>query len=145
MTQRRDPIRSKALRRAAAGQPCTIEFVGICSHDNATTVLAHLHDETFGKGMKADDTSGVHGCNACHMAYDLRRTGLSEAEVLWYILRAYQRTIRNLVEREIIIAPIDAPPKPKAPKSRRPKEQRQSIPSRKQKMQSKPFQQRRNK
>lgn len=119
MSQRREPIRSKALRKAAAGQPCTIEFVGICSHDPETTVLAHVHDETFGKSMKADDTSGVHACHSCHMAYDLHQTKLPESVVYWHMLRALQRTIRNLSERGILVFPHDPPPKPstKPPKT----------------------------
>lgn len=130
MTQRRIPIRSKALRRAAAGQPCTLEFPGTCSHNPETTVLAHIHDETFGKGMKADDTSGVHACHSCHMAYDLHRTELTEAAVLWYVLRALQRTIRNLVERGIIVVPIDAPTGAKTAPVRKPKAERKPIPAR---------------
>lgn len=130
MSQRREPIRSTALRRAAAGQPCTLEFVGICSHDPETTILAHVHDESFGKSMKADDTSGVHACFSCHSAYDLHRTGLTESEVLWHVLRAYQRTIRNLVTRGILILAIDEPA-PKVTPARKPKSQRKPIPARK--------------
>lgn len=103
LRQRIEPIRSDAIRRAAAREECTIGFVGICSHNPETTVLAHIHDEQFGRSRKADDTSGCFACFHCHTAYDLKQTGLSEEEVLWYILRAYQRTIRRLVEKDVLI------------------------------------------
>src|SRR5687767_14651483 len=118
LRQRREPIRSKAIRRAAAGQRCTLNLPGICSYDEATVVLAHIHDETFGKGQKADDTSGMFCCHSCHMAYDLHRTGLAEAALLKMVLRAYQRTIRRLVLLAVIQIPEDAP-KPATPKPRR--------------------------
>ena len=131
MTQRREPIRSKALRRAAAGQRCTINLPNICTYDAETVVLAHIHDETFGRGQKADDTSGAHMCHACHTAYDLHRTGLDEADLLKLVLRAYQRTIRRLVLMGVMQIPQDAP-KPfheRKPKARKPREQRTKIQS----------------
>ncbi len=107
--QKHNPIRSKKLRSAARGQPCTGNFPGICNYDIETVVLAHLHDETFGMGMKADDTSAIHLCSDCHRAYDLHQTGLDDTTLNRMIIRALQRTIRNLTMRKVIIVPLDTP------------------------------------
>jgi len=96
-------------------------------------VLAHIHDESFGRGQKADDTSGAHMCHACHTAYDLHRTGLDDGDLYRMLLRAMQRTIRRLVvDLKVIIVPLDpehlssSKPTPK----RKPPEQRTKIPAR---------------
>lgn len=98
LRQRVEPIRSKALRRAAAGQRCTLNLPNICCYEAETVVLAHIHDEQFGKSQKADDTSGFHACRTCHAAYDLHTHGLPPEVMLELVLRAYQRTIRRLVQ-----------------------------------------------
>lgn len=133
MNLREPPIRSQKLRRAAAGQHCTMNLPGICTDDPETVVLAHIHDESFGRGQKADDTSGAHMCHACHTAYDLHRTGLEDGDLYRMLLRAMQRTIRRLVvDLKVIIVPLDpehlssSKPTPK----RKPPEQRTKIPAR---------------
>ncbi len=126
---KQQPIRSKKLRNAARGQQCTVNLPGICSYDRDTVVLAHLHDEVFGKGQKADDTSAIHACHTCHTAIDRGTHGLSRADLLEMLLRALQRTIRHLVVSNIIIVPMDKPTVYK-PKQRKPKAQRKAIPSR---------------
>lgn len=122
-------IRSKALRNAARGQHCALQFPGICNHDPETTVLAHLHDGRQGRGIKADDTSAVHACSACHAALDEHRTGLSDEVLSKALLRALQATIRRLVLDGVLSVPLDPPPKPQTIK-RKPKSQRTKIPSR---------------
>lgn len=128
MNFRREPIRSRKLLDSARGQPCTLEFTGICNHDPETTVSAHIHDESFGKAMKADDTSTVHACLACHSFLDAGWPGkISQALLRWHIIRAMQRTLRNRIERGIVVIPLDPerlshdkPVKPrKAPELRR--------------------------
>lgn len=130
--QKHTPIRSKKLRSAARGQPCTGNFPGICNYDPETVVLAHLHDETFGMGMKADDTSAIHLCSDCHRAYDLHKTGLDDATLNAMIVRALQRTIRNLTMRKVIIVPLDIsrPADAKKRKSGKKVRSRQTIQSR---------------
>ncbi len=129
---RREPIRSKKLRDAARGQRCVLNFPDICTYDAETTVLAHLHDETFGRGIKADDTSAVHACFACHTALDQHKTGLDEASLYKTLLRGLQRTIRRLTLSGTIPVPLDKPkpsherPVPK----RKPKGERAPIQSR---------------
>jgi hypothetical protein len=126
---KRPPIRSKKLRQAASGQRCTMNLPGICNYDPETTVFAHFRDETFGRGIKADDTSGAHLCSACHTALDTCSTGEAEGEVYKLMLRAMQRTIRRLVFMGVMVIPQDPKPKQKSIK-RKPKEQRKAIPSR---------------
>jgi len=133
MNLRQPPIRSQKLRRAAKGQRCTMNLPGICTDDPETVVLAHIHDETFGRGQKADDTSGAHMCHACHTAYDLHRTGLEDGDLYRMLLRAMQRTIRRLVvDLKVIIVPLDpehlSHERPTPP--RKPKAERKDIPAR---------------
>lgn len=132
LAQRQPPIRSKAIRKAAAGQRCTLELPGICCRDEETTVFCHVHDEQFGRSQKADDISGFFGCYACHTAYDLHRTGLNEADELRSVMRAMQRTLRRLVLLGIVVVPED-PVKPfhaRAVKPRKPRSERKAIVSR---------------
>lgn len=126
MTQRREPLRSAKLRDAARGEECTLQIFGCCVGGTETTVLAHLHDETFGRGQKADDTSAVFACFGCHDEIDGRTRKTDGADLTWYKLRALQRTIRRLVERGILSVKLDAPkpfaervtPKRKPPSAR---------------------------
>lgn len=138
MTQRRTPIRSKAIRRAAKGEACTMNLPNLCNYDPQTVVLAHLHDESFGRGQKADDTSGAFMCLACHTAYDLHRTGLEPQELWPFVMRAYQRTIRRLVELDVLPLKQDTPkpfsarptPKRKPKADRKPVAPSRPLPSR---------------
>lgn len=128
---RREPIRSRKLLDSAKGQPCTLCVPGVCNRDPATTVSCHVHDESFGMGVKADDQSTFHGCYACHVFWD---TGawigvIPEAEMLRMIVRALLRTLRNRIERGFVRIDEDKPSAPKAPKSRKPKELRTPVPS----------------
>lgn len=107
---RREPIRSRKLLDSAKGQPCTLEFVGVCNHNPETTVSCHITDESFGMGMKADDSSTVHGCSACHMFLDHGWAGrITETERLQHILRAILRTTRNRIDRGLMVVSQDAP------------------------------------
>lgn len=108
LVQRREPIRSAKLREAARGEECTLQIFGCCVGGTETTVLAHLHDETFGRGQKADDTSAVFACFGCHDEIDGRTRKTGGADLTWYKLRALQRTIRRLVERGVLSVRLDA-------------------------------------
>ena len=92
---KRVPIRSPRGLSFSKGQPCTLQFEGICNFDWETTVPAHIHDETFGRGQKADDTSTVDACHACHTSLDQRTHGLDDATLYWTLLRALIRTTRR--------------------------------------------------
>lgn len=132
MTQRREEIRSRRYLDGSRGQPCTLQITGVCTGDIETTIAAHIRDETFGKGQKADDISIADACFACHRVFDGHgHAPLTTEEWLFYALRGLQRTIRNRVLRKLIIVPIDIErlsserPVPK----RKPPEQRVRIPS----------------
>ena len=116
LRQRIEPLRS-----------CTLEFE-VCNHDPETTVSCHIHDEHFGMSQKADDTSTVHGCSECHRYMDqggwIGR--ISQTVLLRHILRAVFRTLRNRIDRGIVIVPLDPerlhhdkPVKPRPPKDQR--------------------------
>ncbi len=67
--------RMTPIRRAARGQDCTLQLVGICNRDPAAMVLCHstyLADEK-GMGLKAPHTAAGFGCTACHDVLDGRR------------------------------------------------------------------------
>jgi len=63
------------IRRAAAGQECTLALPGVCNFDPATVVLCHSNSLADGKGMglKAPDTAACFGCSSCHDVLDGRR------------------------------------------------------------------------
>lgn len=109
-----------------------MQIYGICVGGTETTVLAHLHDETFGAGQKADDCSAVYACVGCHDEIDGRSRKTRGADLTWYKLRALQRTIRRQIERGLIVYPltVEQPSSSKAIKPRPPREQRAKIHSR---------------
>jgi hypothetical protein len=63
------------IRRAARNQECTLQILGVCNGDTATTVLCHSNQLADGKGMglKAPDTEACFGCSSCHDVLDGRR------------------------------------------------------------------------
>jgi len=65
-------VESQHIRRAAQGERCTLQIVGVCNGRTDTTVLAHLPDESHGISRKSDDLSGAFGCDACHSVIDGR-------------------------------------------------------------------------
>ena len=62
------------IRRAARGQECTLQLLGVCNGDSSTVVLCHSNRLADGKGMglKAPDTAACFGCSACHDVLDGR-------------------------------------------------------------------------
>lgn len=133
MTQRRTEIRSRKYLNGSRGQPCTLQITGVCNGDVETTVAAHIRDETFGKGQKADDISIADACAACHRVFDGHgHAPLTPEEWLFYALRGLQRTLRNRVERGIVVLTLDierlSSERPVAP--RKPRDQRAEIPAR---------------
>ena len=145
---RREPIRSRRYLDGSRGQPCTLEITACCIGGTETTVAAHIRDETHGRSIKADDISIADACAACHDALDGRgRAPLSSEEWLFYSLRGLQRTLRNRIERGLVVIPLDAaklpserPTKPRKPKAdRAPIANRGFEPGPRQKIQSRPF------
>jgi hypothetical protein len=62
------------IRRAARGQDCQLQILGVCNGDSTTTVLCHSNRLADGKGMglKAPDTEACFGCSSCHEILDGR-------------------------------------------------------------------------
>lgn len=93
---------SPAIRKAAAGQECTLEIAGVCNHDPATVVACHL--STGGMAMKCSDLDVAFGCSACHDAID--RRVVSDEFMLhrhFYLRRAHVRTLDKLAEMGILM------------------------------------------
>lgn len=97
-------IRSKKIKDAARGSPCTLRIAGCCNYDTETTVLSHIRDfKTGGTGLKPDDICAVFACMACHDAIDRRSKKLSSEDRYFYIARGLVRTIEHLYSCGIII------------------------------------------
>ena len=84
------PIKSKKLRDSARGQPCTFDLPGICNHDVATTVLAHLQFDGGVMGSKECDLSACYACSDCHTALDQYKIDADARH--YYMGRALART-----------------------------------------------------
>lgn len=97
-------IVSQKLRDSAKGQPCTLEIVGVCNHDPATVVLAHIRDETKGMGKKALDISACFACSSCHTHLD--EQWLPSGWASWYSLRALQRTQKIWFDMGLLSVPV---------------------------------------
>lgn len=130
---RREPIRSRTLLDSAKGATCSMRVPNVCNRDPATTVSAHIRDESFGMGVKADDCSSVHACSACHNWLDRGEWigTMVEADVLRIIIRAMQRTQRDRIERKFMRIDLDrpAPKRDKPTPPRKPKDLRAKVAS----------------
>lgn len=103
MIEKTRAIRSRHIREAAKGEPCTVQIVAVCNGDPMTSVLAHLPDESHGMARKSDDLSAVIACSACHDAIDRRvPSNYLESYREFYLRRALVRTWRRLVAKGVI-------------------------------------------
>lgn len=85
------------IRRAARGQECTLQILGVCNGQPETVVLCHSNKLEHGKGMglKAPDTAACFGCSSCHDVLDGRAprpAGMTLADVDALFRYAVQRT-----------------------------------------------------
>ena len=99
-------IRSKALRDSAHGQRCTLQIVGVCKWDAATTVLAHFPFLSGGgMALKCDDICAAYACSACHDVMDGRVPGPVREwppEKYFYAARGMAKTLRRAYELGIL-------------------------------------------
>lgn len=101
-------VRSSAIMGAAAGLPCSLRLPGICNHNAATSVMAHLPGIGKSHASKVSDLHVAIACAACHdaidrMTYD--RHGLTAAMVLDAMLRGHCETQARLVALGILSTP----------------------------------------
>ena len=108
--KRKTPLRAKAprkktarpemtpIRESAKGQPCQVRVPGICNHDPATTVLAHLNGS--GTGAKASDHEAAYACSDCHSWLDggYTQEGTARSTRDLYHLQAVIRTQSILID-----------------------------------------------
>lgn len=97
-------IESQPMRKAAEGEQCTLQILGVCNGRTDTTVMAHLPDESHGWARKADDVSACFACSSCHDVAD-GRIDWPEGEKRhrdWYFRRAQTRTLRRLVALGVV-------------------------------------------
>lgn len=98
-------IKSKKMRDSARGEECTLQIAGVCNGNAETVVLCHFPDESHGIGTKADDISAGYGCSACHDAIDRRSISTltpTSVERQFYMRRSQTRTLRRMIEKEVI-------------------------------------------
>jgi hypothetical protein len=85
---------SDAIRKASAGQDCTLRLPEVCREDPAYTVGAHLRMFNLaGMAQKPDDLFLVDACDQCHDALDRRSSGprVSAEDILLALIRTQQR------------------------------------------------------
>lgn len=85
---------SPAIRKASAGQDCTLRIPGICRHDPEYTVGAHLRIFNLaGMAQKPDDLFIVDACDRCHDALDGRagRHNLTPEDILFAFIHTLRR------------------------------------------------------
>jgi hypothetical protein len=98
-------VRSARIMDAAFGQPCSLRLPGICNHNDATTVTAHLPGIGKSMGSKVSDLHTAFACSSCHDAIDRftwEKHGLTAAIVLDAMLRGHAETQARLVGMGVI-------------------------------------------
>jgi hypothetical protein len=65
-------MKQTEITRSAKGENCTIRLGGVCTHDNETTVYAHISGVRFGHGVGIKTNFGAYACCACHDVLDNR-------------------------------------------------------------------------
>lgn len=102
-TKRARAAAASKIRKSAKGQACLVRLPGVCNHDPATTVAAHIRIAgTCGMGIKPSDLLTVRACHACHDEIDRRTQILPADDVRLYVHEAHCRTLVEY-EREGLI------------------------------------------
>lgn len=103
--------RMTPIRKAARGQDCTLQILGVCNGDPETTVLCHSNQLSDGKGMglKAPDSAACFGCSSCHDVLD-GRAPRPDGMTLEALLRhfVYARTRTHEILRQKGLMPKEA-------------------------------------
>lgn len=94
------------ITKSAREQPCQIQLPG-CPDNRETVVFCHSNELIHGKGvgLKSLEIFGAYGCQYCHDIVDRRRKppeGMTMDEVMEYFRNGNARTVRILVDKELI-------------------------------------------
>ena len=97
-------MKTSKIRQSAKQEQCTVRIPGICNHNPATTVLAHVALKGLsGIGMKPSDIHACYACSSCHDVIDGRvQTQFTPLEILVWKLEAVFRTQLKLLEKDLI-------------------------------------------
>lgn len=88
-------IRSKAIRKSAKGENCTLRLIGCCI-GNESVVFAHLNSGWKGTGNKSPDIFGCYCCHKCHAKLDSGQVSAEDQ------LRALQETQMKFYRKGLI-------------------------------------------
>lgn len=95
--------RTTSLRQSAHGKQCLVRLPGICNHDPATVVAAHLRRAGMaGTGCKPADILTVRACHNCHREIDRETHYLDQHELDSYVLDALCRTLLTYEKEGLI-------------------------------------------
>lgn len=108
--RRAKPGECHAIRQSARGETCTLRLPGVCNHDTATTILAHLRMfGAAGMGQKPADYAAVFACSRCHDTLDRRDMMTAGQCGTEDVLRALMETHRRLAAKGLLhMGRIDA-------------------------------------
>lgn len=84
------------LRNYAKGKPCLVRVPGICNHDPAKVVLAHVRlTGITGGSQKAPDALGAWACSDCHEYCERRYNDRDTRAFLEGVMRTQYQLIKD--------------------------------------------------
>lgn len=97
-------MKSTAITRSARDEQCTLQIVGWCNRDPATTVYAHFPDGTGGSNKLGGDIgNGGYACSDCHNVIDNRvKHRVPKEDLEFYMRRSVRRTLWRLIEKGFV-------------------------------------------
>lgn len=95
------------ITKSARGMECQVRIIGVCNHNNETTVWAHPNSMAAGKGMrtKAYDALGAYCCSSCHDVIDgrvPRPEGVRKTDIEIDFHEGHQRSYVILIEKGLV-------------------------------------------
>lgn len=93
------------VTKSANQEYCTVRLPGVCSHDPATTVFAHIAGVRLGHGVGIKTKLGAYACNKCHDVADGRTPRpqwLSAEDVKLAHLEGMAETLLKLEEKGLV-------------------------------------------
>lgn len=94
------------ITKFARGRQCTCRIPGVCNHDPATSVWAHLASVRWGSGtaQKVKDACGLIACSACHDVIDGRvsDSGWSVKEIKLMAYEGHMESLVMLIEEGVL-------------------------------------------